>query len=76
MCTIALQRYNETTTATTCISTNAYAERAERAEMTSQAKRLGSTEMTALELCSLATEGTQEITEIDFLTEMKHRDSR
>ena len=24
MCTIALQRYNETTTATTCISTNAY----------------------------------------------------
>ena len=31
--------------------------------MTSQAKRLGPTEMTALELCSLATEGTQEITE-------------
>ena len=24
MCTIALQRYNDTTTATTCISTNAY----------------------------------------------------
>ena len=40
--------------------------------MTSQAKRLGPTEMTALELCSLATEGTQEITEIDFLTEMEY----
>ena len=41
------------------------AERAEIAEMTSQAKGVSPTERTALELRSLATEGTQEITERD-----------
>ena len=32
MCTIALQRYNLTTTATTCISTNAYNSSAKASE--------------------------------------------
>jgi len=49
---------------------NSPAEIAEMAEMTSQAKGVSPTERTALELRSLATEGTQEITERDkFLTD-------